>query len=48
MNETAEPDETQGWSPDEGQARTVLTSDYRYKDSAGLILMKMPERPAPV
>ena len=34
-----------------GPAGTVLTSDgrwaYRYKDGADLILMKMPERPAP-
>ena len=52
MSESAEPDETQGWSPapDEGQAGTVMTKDgqwaYRYKDGAELIMMKMPERPA--
>ncbi|MCW0191082.1 MAG: hypothetical protein OJJ55_07245 [Rhodococcus sp.] len=38
-------------APDEGQAGTVLTSDgrwaYRHKDGAELIMMTMPERPAP-
>lgn len=53
MSEIEEPAAALGWSPapDEGQAGTVLTKDgqwaYRYKDGADLILMKMPERPAP-
>lgn len=53
MSESADSDKVEGWSPapDVGQAGTVLTKDgqwaYRYKDGADLILMKMPERPAP-
>ena len=52
MDEIAQPDQAQAWSPapDKGQAGTVMREGgqwaYRYKDGAEPIIMKMPERPA--
>ena len=53
MSEIAEPDEERVWNPapDVGQAGTVTLENgqwaYRYKGSADVIIMKMPEGRGP-